>query len=48
LPEKHLSWPGVKASRHDLETMLPFAKEQHLTPGALTSEDLFAENTRNT
>jgi hypothetical protein len=29
--------------------MLEFAKEQHLMPGAaLTVEDLFAENTRNT
>jgi len=39
---------GIKANRHDLETMLGFAKEQHLTPGGLTVEDLFAENTRNT
>ena len=39
---------GVKVNRHDLETMLHFAKEQHLTPGALTVEELFTENTRNT
>ena len=39
---------GISANRHDLETMLQFAREQHLTPGALTVEDLFTENTRNT
>jgi 4,5-dihydroxyphthalate decarboxylase len=39
---------GLKANRHDLETMIEFAKEQHLTPGALTVEELFTENTRYT
>ena len=36
---------GIKANRHDLETLLRFAKEQYLTPGDLTVEGLFAQNT---
>ena len=39
---------GLKANRHDLETMVQFAEEQHLTTAALTVEDLFTENTRST
>jgi 4,5-dihydroxyphthalate decarboxylase len=39
---------GVKANRHDLETMLQFAEEQRLAPRRLTVEEMFTENTRAT
>ena len=39
---------GIKANRHDLETMLQFAQEQHLTPCRLTVAEMFTENTRQT
>lgn len=39
---------GIKANRHDLETMLQFAQEQHLTPRCLAVEEMFTENTRAT
>jgi 4,5-dihydroxyphthalate decarboxylase len=39
---------GIKKNQHDLESMLEFAREQHLTPKPLTVQELFTENTRNT
>jgi 4,5-dihydroxyphthalate decarboxylase len=39
---------GLKANRHDVETMVQFAKEQHLAPNGLTVDELFTENTRRT
>lgn len=39
---------GLKANRHDVETMVEFAKEQHLAPNGLTVDGLFTENTRKT
>jgi 4,5-dihydroxyphthalate decarboxylase len=39
---------GIKKNRHDLESMLEFAREQHLTPRPLTVQELFTENTSNT
>jgi 4,5-dihydroxyphthalate decarboxylase len=39
---------GLKANRHDVETMVEFAKEQHLAPKGLDVDGLFTENTRNT
>jgi hypothetical protein len=39
---------GVRENRHDLETMLQFAREQGLLARPLTVEELFTENTRQT
>ncbi len=39
---------GLKANRHDVETMVEFAKEQHLAPKGLDVDGLFTENTRKT
>jgi 4,5-dihydroxyphthalate decarboxylase len=39
---------GIQANRHDLETMIRFAKEQGLTQPPLTVEGLFTEDTRQT
>ena len=39
---------GIRENRHDLETMLQFAREQELLVRPLTVEELFAENTRLT
>jgi 4,5-dihydroxyphthalate decarboxylase len=39
---------GLKANRHDVETMVEFAKEQHLAPKGLDVDELFTENTRKT
>jgi 4,5-dihydroxyphthalate decarboxylase len=39
---------GIEANRKPLETIVEYAVQQHILPGKLNVEDLFAEGTKNT
>jgi 4,5-dihydroxyphthalate decarboxylase len=45
---KHPFYQGLKENYHDIETMITFAAQQGMLARALTVEELFTENTRNT
>lgn len=41
-------YQGLRENRHDVQTMIEFAREQGMLARHLTVEELFTENTRNT
>lgn len=41
-------YQGLRENRHDVDTMIQFAREQGMISGALTADELFTANTRGT